>query len=241
MAAVDPALLVDLYRDNCAEYYRVEGYGMGPLESGALGDDQYHFLKGDAVAILVRRRSAMLRLKSVIGPIFDKQLLETQYPRSLMHLLHSLQPSGRTTGGVSTSTAPVIPFVLPTLTCRSTDRAIEVLFPEYHADAELPLKTISLNTTTSSSSSSVEDTFGSQPLVSRWVGACSSSLSPPRGEEIVRMRKAAADMTTVTHVDIAGIVVTHALLQESSLGSILEALHREELTVRTMMIMNFTV
>ena len=55
------------------------------------------------------------------------------------------------------------------------------------------------------------------------------------------MRKAAADMTTVTHVDIAGIVVTHALLQESSLGSILEALHREELTVRTMMIMNFTV
>ena len=241
VAAVDPALLVDLYRDNCAEYHRVEGYGMGPLESGALGDDQYHFLKGDAVAILVRRRSAMLRLKSVIGPIFDKQLLETQYPRSLMHLLHSLQPSGRTTGGVSTSTAPVIPFVLPTLTCRSTDRAIEVLFPEYHADAELPLKTISLNTTTSSSSSSVEDTFGSQPLVSRWVGACSSSLSPPRGEEIVRMRKAAADMTTVTHVDIAGIVVTHALLQESSLGLILEALHREELTVRTMMIMNFTV
>ena len=259
VAAVDPALLVDLYRDNCAEYHRLEGYGMGPLESGALGDDQYHFLKGDAVAILVRRRSAMLRLKSVIGPIFDKQLLETQYPRSLMHLLHSLHPSGRTTGGVqggvSTSTAPVIPFVLPTLTCRSTDRAIEVLFPEYHADAELPLKTISLNTTASSSSgvhesvaAADEDTFGNQPLravplVSRWVGACSSSsLSPPRGEEIGRRRiAAAAGMTTVTHVDIAGIVVTHALLQESSLGSILEALHREELTVRTMMIMTCTV
>jgi hypothetical protein len=190
----------------------------------------------------------MLRLKSVIGPIFDKQLLGSQYPRSLMHLLQSLHPSGRTTGGVSTPTAPVIPFVLPTLTCRSTARAIEVLFPEYHADAELPLKTISLNTTASSASSSSavhesvaaadEDTFGSQPLraaplVSRWVGASSSSsLSPPRGEEIGRRRKPAANMTAVTHVDIAGIVVTHALLQESSLGSILEALHREELTVR---------
>ena len=111
----------------------------------------------------------------------------------------------------------------------------------------------SLNTTASSSSgvhesvaAADEDTFGSQPLVSRWVGACSSSpsssLSPPRGEEIVRRRiAAAAGMTTVTHVDIAGIVVTHALLQESSLGSILEALHREELTVRTMMIMTCTV
>jgi hypothetical protein len=109
-----------------------------------------------------------------------------------------------------------------------------------------------LNTTAASSSgvhesvaAADEDTFGSQPLVSRWVGACSSSpsssLSPPRGEEIVRRRKTAAGMTTVTHVDIAGIVVTHALLQGNSLGSILEALHREELTVRTMMIMTCTV
>jgi len=227
---VDPALLTDLYCDNCAEYH-YEGYGYS-LESAAWSD-QYNFLKGTAVAILVRRRSAMLRLKSVIGPIFDKQLLETQYPRSLMHLLHSLNlHSGRVTGVKRASVVPMIPFILPTLTCRSTDRAMEALFPEYHADTELALQTTSLNTSSLSSAgydSTDEDRHGSQPpLASRWLDVSAS----PKGEEIVR--KAATDSLEahITNVDIAGIVVTHALLQESSLGSILEALHREELMVR---------
>jgi len=174
-----------------------------------------------------------------------------------MHLLQSLHyhSSGRATGdhrgASSTSIAPMPPFVLPTLNCRSTDRAMEALFPEYHSDAELPLQTTSLNTTSSSSSAAHEsvaaadeNTFSNQPLravpmASRWVGASSSSSSSsplPRGEEIVRKREAAAVVGAVgiatTNVDIAGIVVTHALLRESSLGSILEALHREELTVR---------
>jgi hypothetical protein len=39
------------------------------------------------------------------------------------------------------------------------------------------------------------------------------------------------DTSLVKHVDIAGVVVTHALLQELGIGAMLEALHREGLVV----------
>jgi hypothetical protein len=252
-------------------------YGALPCESAALCGTVGH-VDGGFIAVLVRRCSALLQLKSVIGPSCSAELAESQYPRSLSCLLASLSAGGvaggvATAGGVTaaggvsagTSAGASWPLLLPTLTCASANTVIQECFPHFHNNHAAQQAALSLTVRTSDAASapSEEDetaAVGSGfiagqpvkvPLAPKFAGmtgavtpttatttgatlGLKTTTSDPLASMDTTSSSTVATTATVAklkHVDIAGIVVSHALIQEVGLGIILEALFREGLVV----------
>jgi nucleoside diphosphate kinase len=268
---ISEALTKELYVENCQEYtanFRSSGSSTAEGTSPAWSADAVSaMLKAvstrSTLAILVRRRSALLQLKSVVGPVFSMDMAEAQYPRSIVTLLDSLR-SGGSVGAVASrylaGQAPA-PFVLPTLSCRSAQAAMQEIFPHFHASYDAQQAAVGLNHLSSDLHASAADSANIEhlveadagsgmvdglpvriPLVERVNKALPTGAHSSSSDSIELQQKTSAQPGTEPSSalskssDIAGVVLTHALLQEVGIGPILEALHREGLVVRFQMV-----
>lgn len=261
--AVSQQLLTRLYEENLAEYTGVGHVcsAAATLAKSEVTQMLQQTAKNSFVAVLVRRRSALLKLKSAIGPVFSTELAEAHYPRSVACLLHSLSvPSSSSTSSrtvaqkhhVDKSTSA--PLLLPTLSCASAQAVLQELFPHFHVSYDAQQAALSLNHSaqelhaTDNDSALVEHltecTEGSgvvagQPLRIPLTARLNKSEETSSTAELQLKTDTATEATSASvlpgvlakHVDIAGVVVTRALLQELCVGALLEALHREGLVV----------
>ena len=253
VASLSAELIKQLYQENCAEYSSSAKVASGistaegGLNESALEELVHRLASRNAVVILVRRRSALLQLKSTIGPVYSTEVAEAQYPRSLVCLIHSLGGSAHATK--SKVTGVEIPLILPTLSCASAQRALQEVFPHFYADHKVQMAALSLNALSEASLVGVSDSANIEHVEERVENTGEVNGLPvqvPRVPRINTISPVSATTgeasenelvllpdTAVKHVDIAGVVVTHALLQEVGIGHLLEALHREGLVVRT--------
>lgn len=261
VAAVSEALVRQLYTENLSEYApNTRGSGIAAPSSVKHVDTTSAVvaaLKGLSVfAILVRRRSALLHLKSLIGPVFSSELAEAQYPRSLVCLLSSLGSSGSIVNTKSSASVdPIVPLILPTLSCSSALCVLEEVFHHFYASFDAQQAAVSLNLPSSggahaehahaADSANIEHLTEASvgtgmvagellrvPMNERLNSAGVASIATAEVELKSDIKKAGGEVDTLRkQVDMAGIVITHALLQEVGVGVILESLHREGLMV----------
>jgi nucleoside diphosphate kinase len=257
VSSVSPNLVCSLYHENCAEYVISGGRMSGDVKNAAVDAMLTSIAACSFVAILVRRRSALLQLKSVVGPVFSAEVAEAQYPRSIVCLLDSLYSHSGSTAHALTQP---VPYILPTLSCASAQAALQELVPHFYASYEAQLAALSLNHVPHELHASAADSAnivhltevtegtgvveGMQlrvPTVARLstvtaepsTAAMELQLKPDSTEGTTQSAVAIPGSSVLTRsVDIAGVVLTHALMQEMGLGTILEALHREGLLVR---------
>jgi nucleoside diphosphate kinase len=257
VSSVSPNLVCSLYHENCAEYVISGGRMSGDVKNAAVDAMLTSVAACSFVAILVRRRSALLQLKSVVGPVFSAEVAEAQYPRSIVCLLDSLHSHSGSTAHALTQP---VPYILPTLSCASAQAALQELFPHFYASYDAQQAALSLNhvphelhasaadsanivhlTEVTEGSGFVEGMQLRVPTVARLdtvtaeppTAAMELQLKPEGTEGTTQSAVAIPGSSVLTRsVDIAGVVLTHALMQEMGLGTILEALHREGLLVR---------
>ena len=97
-----------------------------------------------ATIVMTLRKSALLKLKTIMGPVFDDQLALVNYPRSLAALLASLAPSpavslplslnfdsSYSSSANSVASTMKLPVLLPVLTCRQNESVIRRYLSDY--------------------------------------------------------------------------------------------------------------
>lgn len=284
VSTVSEGLIRQLYAENLTEYALNVRGGSSFVAQSAVKCDHSCNAAVEALkdrsffVILVRRRSALLQLKSVVGPVCSAELAEALYPRSLVILLASLTTSSSSSSGafsaakggvIAAAAAIAVPLILPTLSCATALCALEELFPHFYASYEAQQTAVSLNLLSTSSSlsgahcgQSTVDSANIEHLTEVTVGTGKVSgqvLRVPLADRInpsVTVTTAAvggggeivlrSDLPKASgggemdalkkQVDIAGIVISHALLREVGLGVILESLHREGLMVSYLLV-----
>jgi hypothetical protein len=155
---VDRTLLHELVEENRKEFLHQQmmnaftAQPFGTISSSRIGSLSSSSINQgvNATVVMTLRKSALLKLKTIIGPVFDDQLALLNYPRSLAALLASLSPSPAvgasmplfvsTTDSSSTAVAAAknssnldqrLPALLPVLTCRHNEHFIRRHLPNY--------------------------------------------------------------------------------------------------------------
>jgi len=182
----------------------------------------------DCVAILLRANSALLKLKRLVGPVLCEDLANLQYPKSLAASLIN-------SSSVSTNSSPsyLSPSIIGSLTNFSAIEAIAQLFPHKLISNS---NTIAVHGSHNLNTGDVKDFTHSPtiPIPVRESFAKLSSSLPPRSISLKAVNSfpsTSVEAIRAKNYDIAGIVITYALIKQVGLAEIIDVLFREGIQV----------
>ena len=187
------------------------------------------------LAVAVKRNSALLKLKHLVGPVLSEELANLQYPKSLSAALLSQKQSSSSTG------SDILPALLCSLSNSSAAVAISSLFPSRYvkdSDSEhiMSLEWNLNSSYASGSSNSSQSTQFDFALLGLAANNATESFAKPLNgafeSRSIALKSVSHAPNSVEAIrakssDIAGIVITHSLIKQVGLSEIVEILHRE--------------